>query len=107
MRILQIKNPLTNIKKYGRSVEAYIMELTKLAEEVRDAGVALDDGELTLIMLNGLDDSYEGFVTAQLARADDMTFAAFQGLLQTQEERYVRSTAAASVSMANSISVTW
>lgn len=64
------------------------MELTRLAEEVREAEVALDDGELTLIALIGLDASYDAFVTAQMARANDITFAAFQGLLQAHEERY-------------------
>lgn len=86
--ILQVKNRLTNLKKENRLVEAYIMELTRLAEEVREAGVPLDDGELTLIVLNGLDVSYDVFITAQTARAYDIMFAAFQGLLLTHEERY-------------------
>lgn len=75
-----------NCKKGNRSVEDYIAELTRLAEEVRQVGVALDDRKLTLIALNGLDTSYDAFVTAQSARTDNIPFAAFQGLLQAHDE---------------------
>lgn len=68
-------------------METFVKELTQLAEEVCEVGVALVDGELTLIALNGLDVSYDAFVTAQMARADEITFAAFQGLLQAHEDR--------------------
>lgn len=43
-------------------------------EEIHEVGVALDDGELTLIALNGLDMSYDAFVTAQTTRVDDITY---------------------------------
>lgn len=46
----------------------------------------LDDGELMLITLNGLDASYDAFVTTQKAPVDDITFATFQGLLQAHED---------------------
>lgn len=62
-------------------MDAYLMEITHLTKEVREAGVALDDKELTLVTLNGLDSSYDAFVTAQIARADEITFVAFQGML--------------------------
>lgn len=45
-------------------MKTYLLELTRLAEEVQEAGVSLSDGELTLIALNGLDASYDAFVTA-------------------------------------------
>lgn len=84
-QILQLRNRLNNFKKENRSAEDFIADLTRLAEEVREAGVALDDGELTLVALNGLNASYDAFVTVQSARADDITFAKFQGLLQAYE----------------------
>jgi len=68
-------------------VDTFVIELTQLAEEVCEVGVALDDGELTLIALNGLDASYDAFITAQMARADEIAFATFQGLLQAREDR--------------------
>lgn len=59
----------------------YISELTRLVEEVHEAGVALDDGELSLITFNGLDSLYDAFVIAQSACIDDIPFSALQGLL--------------------------
>lgn len=55
-------------------MEAYVMELTHLVEEVYEAGVALDDEELTLIALNGLDTSYDAFVTVQKAWANEISY---------------------------------
>lgn len=80
-----------------------LAEITRLAEEVREAGVALDDGELTLIALNGLDATYETFITAQSARTDDIPFAAFQGLLQAHEERFGRHSLSTGIPMANAV----
>lgn len=40
-------------------------------------GVALDNGELTLIALNEFDFSYGAFVTTHIAWADDIPFKAF------------------------------
>lgn len=85
-------------------MEVYLKELTHLAEEVQEARVALDDGELTLIALNGLNASYDAFVTAQTAREDDITFAAFQGLLQAHDERYSHSSSTIVMPMANAAS---
>lgn len=73
----------------------------RLAEEVCEAEVVLDDGELTLIALNGLNASYDAFVTTEMPRADDITFAAFQGLLQVHEDRYSRPTTSMMILMAN------
>lgn len=81
LHILQVKNRLTNFKKENQSVEEYVTKLTCLAEEVWEANMVLDDNELTLIALNDLDASYDVLVTTQTAWADDITFAAFQGLL--------------------------
>lgn len=103
-RILQVKNRLTNYKKEHQSVDEYLAELTWLVEEVCEVGVALDDGELILIALNGLDLSYEAFVTAQSARADEVSFAAFQGMLRAHEERFGRSPAPGMIPMANIVS---
>lgn len=102
-RILHNKNKLTNFKKENRSVEDYLLGISRLAEEVCEAGVPLDDGELTLIALGGLDSSYDGFVMAHTARADDLTFAAFQGLLQAHKERNSKP-ASTIIPMANVVS---
>lgn len=44
--------------------EDYIAKLTTMAEELREVCVIVDDGELLLIALNDLDESYDPFVTA-------------------------------------------
>jgi len=80
------------------------MELTRLAEEVREAGVPLDDSELSLVALNGLDSTFDAFVTSLTARADDLSFAAFSGLLQAHDERNLRPLPQPAVPMANMIS---
>ena len=100
-RILQVKNRLTNFKKEQWSVDDYLAELTWLAEEVREVGAALDDGELTLIGLNKLDSSYESFVIAQSAWADEVSFVEFQSMLRSHELRFVRSPATGMISMTN------
>lgn len=79
---LQIKNRLANFK----SVEDYISKLTSLAEEVCEANVALDDSELSLIALNGLHSTYDGFVMTDATQADNIPFSAFQGFLQAHNE---------------------
>lgn len=71
---------------------------------MREAGVALDDGELILIALNGLGSSYEAFVAAQSGRTDEISFAAFQGMLQAHEERFARSPSSGMIPMANFVS---
>lgn len=42
---------------------------------------------MILIVLNGLDSSYESFVTSQTVRANDISFVAFRSLLQAHEEK--------------------
>lgn len=101
MRILQVKNKMNNFKKERRSVESYLMEITQLAREVREAGVPLDDSELSLVTLNGLDSSYDAFVTSLTARADDLTSMAFSGLLQAHKKKYSHPPSSTVVSMAN------
>lgn len=83
-------------------MEAYISELTQLAKEVHD-GVALDDGELSLIALNGLDSSYDSLVNVQIAHVDDIPFSALQGLLQAHEARSMKPVAPQQCAMANMI----
>lgn len=48
--------------------------------------ILLDDGELCLIALNGLDLSYDAFITTQMATTDNISFATFQGLLLAHED---------------------
>lgn len=47
--------------------------------------VAVDDKELSLIALNGLDDLNDPFVIVETLRVEDVNFASFVGLLRTYE----------------------
>lgn len=89
-RKLQLRHELSTFKKDGLSADEYLAALSKKADEVRDAGISMDDGELTLIALDGLDASYDAFVTAVTASAGDLTFAEFKGLLRANEKRHTR-----------------
>lgn len=65
-----------------------------------EADVNLDYGELSVIALNGLD---LDFATAYAARADDIPFSAFQGLLQAHEARSSRPAVTQQFTMANMV----
>lgn len=61
-----------------------------MVEELREAGVVVDDGELSVIVLNGLDTSYDPFVTSQMTRVEDIPFASLLGLVRLYEARIER-----------------
>lgn len=52
-----------------------------MSEELWEAGVIVDNGELSLIVLNGLNASFDPFVTTQTLHVDDISFASLLGLL--------------------------
>lgn len=58
-----------------------------MSKELREAGVVVDDGEFSLIALNGLDESYDPFVTAQTGCVEDISFTSLLGLLCSYEAR--------------------
>lgn len=67
-RIIQLQNDLRNFQKDNLSVDDYFSKLKVMSEELFEARVDIDDGELSLIALNGLDDLYDSFVTSQTTR---------------------------------------
>lgn len=58
-----------------------------MSEELRKVEVIVDDRELSLIVLNGLDNSYDSFVTAQTARVENISFSLLLGLLRSYDAR--------------------
>lgn len=105
-RVLQLRNQLQNFQKNDLTDDDYVAQLTTMAEELREAGIAITDGELSLIALNGLDVSYDSFVTAQTARMEDISFASFLGLLRAYELRLNRSIESKGIAMENSVQAT-
>lgn len=58
-----------------------------MAKELREADESIEDGDLSLIALNGLDQSYDAFVTANTVGIDSINFSAFLDLLRACEVR--------------------
>lgn len=100
-RIIHLQNQLRNLRKDNLSVDDFFAKLTTLPEELREAGIIIDDDELSLIALNGLDESYDSFVTAQTARIGDINFSSLLGLLHSNEARLSRQSEIRGVAMAN------
>lgn len=80
-RIIQLQNQLHNLRKDSLSVDEYFTKLTRISEELQEASVVVDDGELSLIALNGLDESYDPFIMAHTARVDDINFSSLLSFL--------------------------
>lgn len=83
-RILQLKNQLQTFKKGDLTTNDYVAQLTTMIDKLHEVGIVVNNGELTLIALNRLDDSYEP-LTAHTMRIDDLTFPTFLGLLRDYE----------------------
>lgn len=89
-RKLQLRHELSYMKKRGLSINQYLAALSKKADEVRDANIYIEDEELALFALDGLDSSYDAFVIAITATAGDLSFSEFKGLLKAHEKRSLR-----------------
>lgn len=83
-----MKHELSTFKKGSLSGDDYLTVLSKKAYEVKDAGTNLDNEELALIACDGLDSSYNAFVTVVTASAGDLTFVDFRGLFRAFEKRH-------------------
>lgn len=51
-RVIQLQIQLRSFRKEGLSAIDYIAKLMVMAKELREAGMAIDDGELSLVELN-------------------------------------------------------
>lgn len=83
---LQLKHKLSNLKKDDLTTDQYLVVISRKVDEVRDAGIVVDDEEIAPFVLNGLDSSYDAFVTAVTATSGDISFSKFKGLLKAHEE---------------------
>lgn len=102
-RIIHLQNQLRSLRKDSLSVDDFFVKLTAISEELREAGVSIDDGELSLIALNGLDETYDPFVTAQIARVEDISFASLLSLLHSYDLRLSCHYESKGIATANSI----
>lgn len=70
---------------------------------MREAGVIIDDGKMSLIALNGLDSSYDPLVTSQTAKVDEICFSSLLGLVRFYEARLNHDSEPQVVATANAV----
>lgn len=99
-RKIQLQNQLRTLRKDSLSINEYFPELTEISEELREAGIIVDDGELSLIALNGLNESYDPFVTA---RVDENSFSLLLSFLHSYEACLSRHTEIRTIATANAV----
>lgn len=78
------------MKKGELTTDQYLAAVSQKVDEVRDAGITIEDKELSLFAMDDLDSSYDAFVTIVTATKGDISFAEFKGLLQSFEARTLR-----------------
>lgn len=64
--------------------------ISKKVDEVRYAGIVIEEEKLALFALDGLDASYDAFVIAIMATKGEISFSKFKGLLKGHEARMIR-----------------
>jgi len=52
--------------------------------------ISVDDEELMLFVLDGLDSSYDAFITTVTATSEDISISEFKGLLKAHEARVLQ-----------------
>lgn len=58
-----------------------------MIEELRKVGIPVDNDKLTLIVLHGLDQTFDSFITTHMARIYNISFSVFLGLLYAYVSR--------------------
>lgn len=87
LRLLQLCHQLHTVRKGILLVTNYLSKITAIYDELHAAGESVNEHELVLLVLSGLDSDYEAFTTVLATKEADLTFIEFQGLLLTQELR--------------------
>lgn len=78
---------ISHLKKGEMNADQYLAAILKKVDEVRDAGIVIEDEDLALFALDGLHSSYDAFVTAITATKGEISFSEFKGLLKGHEPR--------------------
>lgn len=55
-------------------IDYYVSKINSMADEIHNIGVVVNDGDLILIPLVGLDSSYSPLITTIATMADNITF---------------------------------
>lgn len=89
-RRLTLRHELSHMRKDGLTAEQYLVAISQKADEVRAEGITVEDEELALFTMDGLDSSYDAFVTKVTTSTGDISFTEFKGLLRAHESRILR-----------------
>lgn len=92
-QVLNIQQKLQNLKKGGKSFTEYISEINQLLEGLSVAGKKMEDSDLVLLILAGLDDEYEALIQNVTSRREDVTYRELKAMFMDIEIRKGRSKA--------------
>jgi len=83
-RISLIKRKLQSLQQGSLSCQNFLDEVKNLADELSAVRKPIDDSDLILYVLNGLNSSFHSFVTTYmlLSREKSMPFSDFQIFMQ-------------------------
>ena len=81
-----LRGGLSNTKKLDMTADQYVAKMRGFAIELIAAGRDIDDEELVEFLLNGLDEEYDGLVSAVLAM-DTCSVSDLHGLLAAHDMR--------------------
>ena len=63
-RKMQLKQELSNVKKGNLSINDYVLKVRNIVEKLGSIGVAVEDEDMVLVVLNGLGKDYTSFQTS-------------------------------------------
>ena len=81
----QLKQQLRSIKKNDLSVRDYVLLIKTMGHALAAIGEPLNDKDLLIAILNGLDNDYETVVSLIIYQMDEMNIEKVQYLLLKQE----------------------
>nr|ABF94964.1 retrotransposon protein, putative, Ty1-copia subclass [Oryza sativa Japonica Group] len=100
-RFINTRIALSNTKKGTLSINEYVSKMKTLADEMTAAGKVVDDDDLVLYIIAGLDDTYEPVISTIVGK-DFMTLGeAYSQLLSFEQRLALRHGGDASANLAN------
>ena len=86
-KLISARMALATASKGTSTVAEYYSKMKTLADEMASAGRRLDDDEIVMYMLTGLDDDFDAVVTAVAARVEPITPGELYTQLISHEQR--------------------
>ena len=89
LKIKKHKQQLHTPEK-DRSISAYLLDIKKTVDQLAVVGCPISIEDHIEVVLNGLSDEYDSFITSVTSRLDPYTVADIEALLLAQENRIER-----------------